>query len=69
MKQKYFINNSAQSNGDHEVHKVGCRYLAMAKDVTCLGEFETDQEAVRYARRIYKNADGCYFCCHNAHRS
>ena len=28
---KYYVNNKAQSNGDHEVHKAGCPYLLLIR--------------------------------------
>lgn len=69
MKKKYFVNNSAQYNGDHEVHVEGCRWLAMAKDVAYLGEFESASDALAVAEMRYAKADGCFFCCNSVHES
>jgi hypothetical protein len=43
---KYYVNNNAQSNGDHEVHKNGCSYLKLAKNTKYLGEFYSCSPAV-----------------------
>ena len=69
MKKKYFINNSAQYNGDHEVHVEGCKWLSMAQDVAYLGEFESVSDALVVAKMLYDKADGCFFCCYSAHES
>lgn len=69
MKNKYFINNSAQYNGDHEVHVEGCRRLAMAQDVAYLGEFESASDALAVAKIRYAKADGCFYCCNSVHKS
>lgn len=63
--KKYYINNQAQGNGDHEVHQEGCGY--MPGDRTYLGEFSNCQDALRKGRQYYQRADGCSFCspaCH-----
>lgn len=69
MGYKYYVNNSSQQNGDHEVHKEGCSWLSMAKDVKYLGVYNNGNEAVAYAKRFYYQADGCYYCCREAHTS
>lgn len=69
MLHKYYVNNSAQPNGDHEVHEEHCTYLEMAHDVKYLGMFENGIQAVAHARKFYAKADGCYFCCKEAHTS
>ena len=52
MLHKYYVNNSAQQNGDHEVHEEHCTYLKMAHDVEYLGMFENGIQAVAYARKF-----------------
>lgn len=34
---KYYVNNSAQKNGDHEVHKDGCYWLTLVTSKKDLG--------------------------------
>ena len=68
MLRKYYVNNSAQSNGDHEVHEEHCAFLKLAVDVKFLGLFENGIQAVAYAKKLYSRADGCFYCCKEAHK-
>lgn len=61
----YYVNDRAQANGDHEVHKSGCSYMPANK--TYLGLHASCADAVEAARKIYKQSNGCYYCnflCH-----
>lgn len=62
---KYYVNNNAQPNGDHEVHRDGCNYMPANK--TYLGVFNNCQDAVRAARAYYNQVNGCYFCSNACH--
>lgn len=64
---RYYVNNRAQTNGDHEVHKEGCS--RMPSDKKYLGSFESCKEAVKEAKKTYSKADGCYYCCNACHTS
>lgn len=64
---KYYVNDNAQSNGDHEVHKDGCSYMPLASNRTYLGEFSNCQDAVKESKKKYSKSNGCYYCsiaCH-----
>lgn len=63
----YYVNDTAQMEGDHEVHRQGCQWLALATHTTYLGEFETCRPAVLKAKQKYKTADGCATCCPACH--
>lgn len=63
----YYVNQNAQSTGEHEVHKSGCSYMPDANNRKYLDEFADCQEAVKAAENIYNNVDGCYFCCKPCH--
>ena len=63
----YYVNNNAQTNGDHEVHKEDCSWLALVTSKTKLGEFSSCHGAVASAKRIYKTANGCYYCSNACH--
>ena len=63
----YHVNRNAQSNGNHEIHKQRCKHLADEKNRILLGDFYTCFDAVRVAQRIYKNSDGCFYCCNECH--
>lgn len=61
----YYVNNVAQSNGDHEVHVSGCTY--MPSDKKYLGEFYSCGPAVTEAKKTYSRSNGCYWCCNTCH--
>ncbi|MGE7777779.1 hypothetical protein ACQKLP_23895 [Chitinophaga sp. NPDC101104] len=69
MKQKYYVNNNPQPNGDYEVHVATCKFFTLMYNVTYLGEFDTCREAVREAKKRYQRTNGCYYCCHPCHTS
>lgn len=67
---KYYVNDTSQSNGDHEVHKEGCRWLTMARSKTFLGNFDNCRDAVGVSKQlVYPTSDGCKHCCPNCHTS
>ena len=64
---RYYVNNNSQPNGDHEVHVDGCYWLSIAKSVTYLGIHLSCHDAVRKAKQIYWQSNGCKHCspaCH-----
>lgn len=63
----YYVNDRAQPNGDHEVHKNGCDY--MPADRTYLGRFSSCHAAVRQAMTLYPQSNGCYWCSRACHTS
>lgn len=66
---RYYVNDNAQSNGDHEVHVPTCSFFPAAENRTYLGDFDSCWPAVAAARRIYPQSNGCYFCCNPCHTS
>lgn len=62
---KYSVNKDAQANGDHEVHKEGCSYFP--KNTTYLGDFTNCQDAVKEAKKLYTQTNGCYYCSNPCH--
>jgi len=67
--ERYYVNNHAQSNGDHEVHKAGCYYLKLAISTTDLGNHTGCYSAVVAAKQIYKQSNGCIYCSPSCHTS
>jgi len=67
MKKRYYVNEKAQANGDHEVHHESCMYLPALQSRKYLGEFHFCIEAVVVARRFYPTADGCRICSAGCH--
>ena len=65
----YYVNDHAQSNGDHEVHVESCSFLKAAKSTTYLGQFTNCQDAVNAAKKKYPQSDGCYYCSPACHHS
>jgi hypothetical protein len=64
---RYYVNDNAQANGDHEVHEDGCSWLALTKSTTYLGVHDNCRSAVREAKKHYTQTNGCKFCspaCH-----
>lgn len=66
---KYYLNSNPQRTGEHELHKEGCKYLALANRVIYIGDFLNCRSAIISARSIYSTLriDGCAFCCPECH--
>ncbi|MFH6985273.1 hypothetical protein [Marinoscillum luteum] len=69
MMTKHYVNKKAQANGDHEVHKAGCIYMPSEENRKYLGEFSNCEDAVKEAKKSYKQSNGCYYCCNECHTS
>lgn len=67
MNNFYYVNKVAQPTGEHEVHKLGCRYLPSEENRLFLGIFSNSSEAIREAKKHYYNVDGCFYCCPESH--
>lgn len=65
----YYVNDNAQSNGDHEVHVDGCYYLPLIISKTYLGSFTACQPAVQQAKKTYPQSNGCAYCSPSCHTS
>ncbi|MDO8949528.1 MAG: hypothetical protein Q7V61_03285 [Actinomycetota bacterium] len=66
----YYVNDRAQANGDHEVHKDGCMFMPSAGNKRYLGEFTDCAPAVTKAKTIYPGStNGCATCCPACHTS
>ncbi len=61
----YYVNDEAQSTDEHEVHKEGCTYFPNNR--TYLGYYINCQFAVKQAKKLYRNVDGCYTCSRPCH--
>lgn len=67
--EKYYVNNTAQNNGDHEVHTDKCRYFENIVSKKYLGEFSSCKPAVDEAKKNYSKSNGCKTCCNSCHTS
>ena len=51
----------------HEVHDVFCDYISY-KNIVLLGVYNSVFDAIKDAKnKGYSNADGCAYCCREAH--
>ena len=65
----YYVNKSAQANGDHEVHREGCSWLPKPENRVYLGEYHSCHGAVVKARTHYSQVNGCAHCSPDCHTS
>lgn len=66
---KYYLNNTKQPNGDHEVHTKDCEFCPTLSR-TYLGEFTNCRDGVAEAKRQYPyrtQINGCKTCCLPCH--
>lgn len=67
--KEYRLNLNKDNNGYNEVHSELCHYFRELSNYKDLGRFENEIEAVTVARIAYlPTADGCKYCCPNAHK-
>jgi hypothetical protein len=65
----YYVNRTAQPNGDHEVHKSGCQWLPADSNRIYLGEFNSCRPAVQAAKKHYSQVNGCATCASDCYTS
>lgn len=65
----YYVNKNEQANGDHEVHTSTCMYLPSVSNRLYLGNFTNCSDAVREAKKTYRQSNGCYTCSRACHTS
>lgn len=64
---RFYVNQNAQNNGDHEVHEQGCSFMPENANRTYLGDFGGCSAAVREAMKRYNQVNGCYYCARGCH--
>ncbi len=65
----YIINKEKTDGMYNEVHTTFCGHLPAVYNQVSLGWHADAVDAVKYAQRNgYPQADGCYYCCSEAHR-
>ena len=65
----YYVNTNAQDNGDHEVHREGCRVMPALANRLYLGDFAGCHAAVGAAKQHYRQSNGCIHCSPDCHTS
>lgn len=70
MIQAYYVNNNQTRNPGyhHEVHTETHMKQLGIRSAIYVGVFSNEIDAVRAAKRIYADADGCANCCPRAHK-
>ena len=64
----YIINKNSDENGRNEVHTTTCNHLPLSQNQYALGMHSDAKAAVAFAKLLgWKSADGCYYCCNEAH--
>jgi hypothetical protein len=63
----YYVNKKAQANGYHEVHESGCSFMPTEENRKYLGSFNNCFDAIREAKKIYPQSNGCHFCSKECH--
>ena len=63
---RYSVNNNTQSNGDHEVHELGCSFMP-TDNRTYLGEFSSCRPAVTEAKKHHNQVNGCHYRARDCH--
>lgn len=64
---RYLVNTIPQASGENEVHREDCGHLPSPANRHYLGSFNNCKAAVKAAKILYKNVDGCYYCCNDCH--
>jgi hypothetical protein len=64
----YYVNENAQTTGEHEVHKEGCEHMPSDSHKKYLGNYDNCQDALKKAKEYYTNVDGCFYCCYPCHK-
>ena len=67
--ERFYVNNNAQVNGDHEVHRDGCVWLPKIVSKKDLGYHTSCMNAVNEAKKTYRQSNGCATCCPFCHTS
>lgn len=63
----YYVNQNAQTNGDHEVHVSTCSYVPAPANRLYLGDFSSCEPAVEEAKKHYTQVNGCAYCASPCH--
>ncbi|MDA3904696.1 MAG: hypothetical protein PF484_01345 [Bacteroidales bacterium] len=63
----FYVNKTAQSTGENEVHINNCAQLPDANNREYLGYFSDCQDAIIKAQQKYEIVDGCKFCIPDCH--
>ena len=63
--KKYFLNKTAQENGEYELHAANCRALPAEDELLYLGFFRTFSIALAESKKIYADVAEKVVACPN----
>jgi hypothetical protein len=63
----YFVCRSEHENGDHVVHVDGCSSIDDSSDMIDIGMHDTCEAALREAKQLFDQCNGCFDCCRTIH--
>ena len=66
---RYYINKNAQTNGDYEVHRLGCRFLPKSEHRINIGLFNNVQDAIMQALKTHPSSKCCPSCLEHDRRN
>lgn len=49
--------------GVHEIHKADCVWLPIRKGMVKLGDFNSNEDAIKKARTLFNEIEPCSTCC------
>lgn len=64
--EKYWVSNCTDINGNHAVHKEGCKHLPLENGLY-LGEHPDFFSALREAEQYFYEIDACEECIEECH--
>ncbi len=58
----YYVSVNAQKTGEHEVHSWLCSSLPNVNNRILVGSFDGCKDALKAAKKIFPQVDGCARC-------
>ncbi|MFO7445988.1 MAG: hypothetical protein R6W90_06445 [Ignavibacteriaceae bacterium] len=59
----YCVDKEPQESGEHEVHKLSCKYHPRPVNTRYLGYLGSYTEAFAIAKKFYPEVTACSYCC------
>ena len=63
----YYVDINANSNGDHEIHLLGCSLMPVHTQRVYLGNFENCFDALDFAIKYFTKSSACNYCLKECH--
>lgn len=62
MVHTYRVHKKRMASGDHEVHMDDCVWCPPDDQLETVGQFESSEQAMESAKKIFSDANGCHCC-------